>query len=162
MVTMVTVPNLHGQKFRVKERFIQSGVHKFGFPETKTYTCKFRQSDRFVYSKDANNNECVGVWHKHNSGWQLYFSIDKNDNDTFIFTPTKVSENNDVIEMDAIIIESGTSQGFLLKSVNTIYNAMPQNLKKNMKDIYNNINSSLRKNTDQNTGVAYMTCKRIE
>jgi hypothetical protein len=96
------------------------------------------------------------------NGWQLYISIDKNDNDTFVYTPIKLSENNYVIEMDGIIIESGTSEGNLLKVVNTIYDIMPSNLKKNMNDLYTKITSSLRKNIDQNIGVAHMTCKRMK
>jgi len=156
------VPNLNGQKFRVKEQFIQSGIHKIDSPECKTYICKFKQKGRFVSSMDAKKNECLGVWHQTTNGWQLYFGIDKNDNDAFIYTPIIISENNYVIEMEGVVIESGTSKGMLLKVVNIIYNAMPSNLKKNMNDLYNNINSSLRKSTDQNAGVAYMTCKRIE
>ena len=158
----LSIPNLNGQKYKVTERFVQSGIHKYNSPESKSYVCKFKQKGRFVCSVDAKKNECLGVWHKTMNGWQLYISIDKNGNDKFVFTPTKLSENNEVIEMDGIIIESGTSEGKLLKAVNKIYDIMPSSLKKNMNDLYNNINSSLRKNTDQNAKVAYMTCKRIE
>jgi hypothetical protein len=158
----MSVPNLNRQKYKVTERFVQSGIHKYNSPESKSYVCTFKQKGRFVSSMDANNNECIGVWHRTTNGWQLYFGIDKNDNDTFMYTPIKISKNNYVIEMDGVVIESGTSKSILLRVVNTIYNAMPSNLKKNMNELYNNINSSLRKRTDQNAGVAYMTCKRIE
>jgi hypothetical protein len=156
------IPNLNGQKFRVIERFIQGGIHKIDYPGHKTYVCKFKQKGRFVSSKDEKGRECLGVWHNTGNGWQLYISIDKNDNDTFLFTPTKLSETNDVFEMEGVIIESGTSQGNLLKIVNTIYDIMPLKIKKNMNGLYNKINSSLRKNTDQNVGFGYMTCKLIE
>jgi hypothetical protein len=155
------IPNLNGQKFKVNERFVQSGIHTFSSPQHKTYICKFKQKGRFVSSTDANKNECLGVWHQTINGWQLYISIDKNDNDTFVFTPTKLSENNEVIKMDGIIIESGTSKGGLLKVVNAIYDALPSNLKKNTSNIYNKINSQLRKNIHQNLGVAHVTCMRI-
>ena len=158
----MSVPNLNGQKFRVKEQFIQSGIHKYNSPECKTYICKFKQKGRFVSSLDAKKNECLGVWHKTMNDWQLYITIDNNGNDKFVFTPTKLSENNEVIKMDGMIIEAGTSKGNLLKAVNIIYDIMPSSLKKNMNDLYNNINSSLRKNTSQNAKVAYMTCTRIE
>ena len=157
-----SIPNLNKQKYRVKEWFVQSGVHKFNSPECKTYVCKFKQKGRFVSSVDGRGKECLGIWHNTANGWQLYISIDKNDNDTFLYTPRKLSENNDVIEMDGVIIESGTSSGNLLKVVNTIYNILPSNLQTNMNNFYNKVNSSLRKNTDQNVGVAYMTCKRID
>jgi hypothetical protein len=156
------VPNLHQQKYRVKESFIQSGVNKINSPKNKVYTCKFKQNGRFVSSLDGKGNECLGVWHNTANGWQLYISIDKNDNDTFLYTPTILSENNDVIEMDGVIIESGTSAGNVLKIVDTIYDVMPSTLKTKMKDFYNKINTSLRKKTDQNVGVAYMTCKRVD
>lgn len=155
-------PNLNRQKYRVKEHYIQSGIQKYDSPECKTYVCKFKQKGRFVSSVDGKGKECLGVWHNTTNGWQLYISIDKNDNDTFLYTPTKLSENNYVIEMDGVVIESGTSAGSLLKIVNAVYDAMPSMFKTKMNDFYNKVNSSLRKNTDQNVGVAYMTCKRID
>ena len=54
----MSVPNLNGQKFRVKEQFIQCGIHKYNSPECKTYICKFKQKGRFVSSMDAKKNEC--------------------------------------------------------------------------------------------------------
>jgi hypothetical protein len=155
-------PNVNGQKYKVTERFVQSGIHKYNSPECKTYICKFKQKDRFVSSIDAKKNECLGVWQRTTNGWQLYFGIDKNDNDAFIYTPIIISENNDVIEMDGVVIELGTSKGILLKVVNAIYHALPSKLKKNTSDLYNKINSSLRKNIDQNLGVAHMIYRRIE
>jgi hypothetical protein len=159
---MSSIPNLNGQKFKVIEKYVQSGIQKYNSPDSKTYVCEFKQKERFVSSVDAKKNECLGIWHNSGNGWQLHISIDKNDNDTFILTPTKILENNDVMEMDGINIESGTSKGGLLKVVNVIYNALPSNLKKNTSDLYNKINSSLRKNIDQNLGVAHMIYRRIE
>ena len=156
------IPNLNNQKYKVKECFVQCGIHKYNAPESKTYTCKFKQKGRFVYSIDGQGRVCLGVWHKTTNGWQLYFSIDKPDNDSFIYTPTKVSQNNHVLEMDGINIELGTSKGGLLNVVNAIYKSLPSNLQKNMNNMYNNVNSLLRKNTDQNLGVSHMTCKRID
>ena len=154
-------PNVNGQKYKVTERFVQSGIHKYNSPESKSYVCEFKQKDRFVSSMDANNNECLGVWHRTTNGWQLHCGIDKNDNDCFIITPTKISENK-VTEMDGVVIEAGTSKGILLKVVNAIYHALPSKLKKNTSDLYNKINSSLRRNIDQNLGVAHMIYRRIE
>jgi len=159
---MLSIPNLNGQKFRIKEQFIQSGIHNVDSPESKTYICKFKQKGSFVSSTDAKKNECLGVWNHTSGKWQLYLSIDKNDSHVFILTPKKILENNVITEMEGILIEFGTSKGYLLKSVDAIYNAMPSNLKKNMIDFYNIINSSLRKKTNQILKVAHMTIKRIE
>ena len=156
------IPNLNNQKYKVKECFVQSGIHKYNAPESKTYTCKFKQKGRFVYSKDGQGRDCLGVWQNTGDSWQLHMSIDKYDNDLFIYTPTKVSQNNHVLEMDGINIELGTSKGGLLNVVNAIYKSLPLNLQKNMNNMYNNVNSLLRKNTDQNLGVSHMTCKRID
>ena len=158
----LSIPNLNGQKYKVTERFVQSGIHKYNSPECKSYICEFKQKGRFVCSVDGKKNECLGVWHKTMNGWQLYIGIDKNDNDTFIYTPIKLSENNNVLEMDGINIEAGTSEGLLLKVVNKIYDIIPSNLKKNMNDFYTKITCSLRKNKDQNLGVSHITCKRVK
>ena len=155
-------PSVDGQRYKVRESYVNCGENTIYSPKTKTYTVEFKQKGRFVSSVDHLNRLCLGVWHNTGNGWQLYVSIDKNDNDTFLYTPRKLSENNDVIEMDGVIIESGTSSGNLLKVVNTIYNILPSNLQTNMNNFYNKVSSSLRKNTDQNVGVAYMTCKRID
>lgn len=155
-------PNLHKQKYKVKEWFIQSGIHTIDSPECKTYECTFKQKRRFVSSVDGKNNQCLGVWHNTGNGWQLYVSIDKNDNDCFIITPTKISENKKVTEMDGINIEAGTSKNLLFKLMNAMYHAMSPNLKKYMSNIYNSINSSFRKNIiNQNLGVSHITFERI-
>ena len=155
------VPNLNRQKYKITEKYVRCGINNVDSPESKTYTCKFKQNGRFVSSMDAKKNECLGVWINTSGVWQLHLSIDKNDSHTFYLTPKKIVENN-IIEMDGIILEFGTSKGYLLKSVNAIYNTMPSNLKKNMNGVYKKINSFLRKNTDQNLKVAHMICKRIE
>jgi hypothetical protein len=92
---MSSIPNLNGQKYKVIEKYVQSGIQKYNSPDSKTYVCEFKQKERFVSSVDAKKNECLGIWHNSGNGWQLHISIDKNDNDTFILTPTKILENND-------------------------------------------------------------------
>jgi|688.fasta_scaffold244379_3 hypothetical protein len=105
------VPNVHGQKYKVKEWFIDSGIHTIDSPEYKTYNVRFKQKGRFVSTVDGNNNECLGVWHNTLSGgWQLYLSIAKDDNDTFILTPKKTTSKNRVKELEGVNIESGSSK----------------------------------------------------
>jgi hypothetical protein len=88
------IPNVNGQKYKVKEWFIDGGINTIDSPEYKTV--------------DENNNECLGVWHNTLSGgWQLYLSIAKDDNNTFIFTPTKTTSKNYVKELEGISIEAG-------------------------------------------------------
>jgi hypothetical protein len=102
------IPNVNGQKYKVKEWFIDGGINTIDSPENKTYTVHFKQKGRFVQTVDENNNECLGVWHNTLSGgWQLYLSIAKDDNNTFIFTPTKTTSKNYVKELEGISIEAG-------------------------------------------------------
>ena len=103
-------PNVNGQKYKVTERFVQSGIHKYNSPDSKTYVCEFKQKERFVSSVDAKKNECLGIWHNSGNGWQLHISIDKNDNDTFILTPIKITSKNYVKELEGIDIEAGISK----------------------------------------------------
>ena len=104
------IPNVHGQKYKVKEWFVNSGVHTIDSPEYKTYTVQFKQKGRFVSSVDGKNNESLGVWQKISGGWQLYLSIAKDDNDTFILTPITISSKNYVKEFDCINFEAGSSK----------------------------------------------------
>jgi hypothetical protein len=156
------IPNLDGKKFEVTEWFIQSGIHKIDSPQSKSYTCTFKQRGHFVSSKDKFKNECLGIWHDTCNGWQLIMSIDKEDNGVFYFTPTKMSENNNVLEMKGTVLKCGTLPNILLNTVNTIYDIMPQYIKKNINEVYSKTSSSLRKNTKQILKVAHMSCKRIE
>ena len=105
------IPNVHGKKYKVKEWFINSGTHTIDSPEYKTYTVQFKQKGRFVSTVDGNKNECLGVWHNTLSGgWQLYLSIAKDDNDTFILTPIKITSKNYVKELEGVNIEAGSSK----------------------------------------------------
>ena len=106
------IPNVHGQKYKVKEWFIDSGANTIDSPEYKTYNVQFKQKGRFVSSVDGKNNECLGVWHNAalSGGWQLYLSIAKDDNDTFILTPITLSSKNYVKELEGVNIESGSSK----------------------------------------------------
>lgn len=156
------IPNVNGIKFKVKEWFVRSGISNINSPECKKYVCEFDQKGRFVSSKNEKNKQCLGVWYNKHNEWKLICSIDRKDNCTFVFTPTKMSENNDVIEMEGYLLEAGTSAGILLNVVNSLYDIMPSMFKTKMKDLYSKLNSSLRKNTDQNLKVGYMTCKRIK
>ena len=106
------IPNVHGQKYKVKEWFINSGAHIIDSPQYKTYNVQFKQRGRFVSAVDGKNNECLGVWHNAalSGGWQLYLSIAKDDNDTFILTPITLSSKNYVKELEGVNIESGSSK----------------------------------------------------
>ena len=105
------IPNVHGKKYKAKEWFIDSGAHTIDSPEYKTYNVRFKQKGRFVQTVDENNNECLGVWYNTLSGgWQLYLSISKDDNNIFIFTPTKTTSKNYVKELEGVTIEAGISK----------------------------------------------------
>jgi hypothetical protein len=62
------IPNVHKQKYKVKEWFINSGVNTIDHPQYKTYNVQFKQKGHFVSSVDGKNNECLGVWHNTLSG----------------------------------------------------------------------------------------------
>ena len=50
------IPNVHGQKYKVKEWFIDSCANTIDSPEYKTYNVQFKQKGRFVSSVDGKNN----------------------------------------------------------------------------------------------------------
>jgi len=154
------IPNLNEQRFKVTEQYVRCGIEKINSPASKTYICKFKQNGYFVSA--YYKNQFLGIWEHTSNGWELCIVGDKPDNGMFIFHPTKLSSNNDVIEMTGTIVEAGTSQGPLLKTVNAIYDIMPQFLKKKTSKLYSKISTELRKNISQNLKVSRMTCQRIE
>lgn len=102
------VPNVNGQRYKVKESFVNYGENTIYSPKTKRYTVVFRQKGRFVTAFDHLNQLCLGVWHNIGSCWQLYMSIDKGDNDQFILRATKITSDNIVKELEGVNIEPGS------------------------------------------------------
>ena len=101
-------PSVDGQKYKVRESFVNCGENTIDSPKTKRYIVEFKQKGRFVSAVDQNNKTCLGVWHNAGSMWQLYLSIDKPDNDLFVLTATKITSDNYVKELEGIDIESGS------------------------------------------------------
>jgi hypothetical protein len=101
-------PSVDGQRYKVRESYVNCGENTIYSPKTKTYTVEFKQKGRFVSSVDHLNRLCLGVWHNIGCSWQLCLSINKSDNDQFSLTATKITSDNVVKELEGIDIEAGS------------------------------------------------------
>ena len=104
------VPSVDGQKYKIRESFVNCGENTIDSPKTKRYTVQFRQKGRFVSTFDHKKRLCLGVWQNTGcGGWQLIMSIDKDDNDLFMLTPTKMTSDNIVKEFQGVNIKAGSA-----------------------------------------------------
>ena len=70
----------------------------------------FLTGSGFVSTFDHKKRLCLGVWQNTGcGGWQLIMSIDKDDNDLFMLTPTKMTSDNIVKEFQGVNIEAGSA-----------------------------------------------------
>jgi hypothetical protein len=125
------IPSVDGQKYKVKESYVNCGESTIYSSKTKQYIVEFKQNGRFVSAVDHLNQLCLGVWHNIGSCWQLYLSIDKGDNDQFILRATKMSSNNIVKELEGVNIESRSVPGNRTQKLGVGY-MIYKRIKKNM------------------------------
>ena len=115
------VPSVDGQKYKVRESFVNCGENTINSPKIKRYTVEFKQKGRFVSAVDQYNRTCLGVWHNAGCMWQLYIAIDKPDNDQFVLTATKITSDNRVKELEGVDVELGSSPSNPLQKLGVGY-----------------------------------------
>lgn len=99
------VPNAAG-KWSVIETSINNGDVS---PSVKTYTSILTQEGRIVQSSQSSPSiNFYGIWKwSPYSKWELYIVSNKQDNDTYIFTPLVICSNQ-VNKFDTINYEAGS------------------------------------------------------